>query len=60
MAECEIDLRVGGQWRYVMVAKDGFEVAFHGEYSEIVENERLVNTEVYEAPLPAPRRRSTS
>ncbi|MDQ1720970.1 MAG: hypothetical protein QOI26_704 [Pseudonocardiales bacterium] len=45
----EIDLRVGGQWRYVMVAHGGFEVAFHGEYREIVANERLVNTEVYEA-----------
>ena len=27
----------------------GFEVAFHGEYREIVENERIVCTEVYEA-----------
>ncbi|WP_404827813.1 SRPBCC family protein [Conexibacter stalactiti] len=43
----EIDLRVGGRWRYVMVAGD-MEVGFHGEYSEIVENERLVSTEVYE------------
>ena len=33
---CEIDLRVGGQWRYVMVTPEGFEVAFHGEYREIV------------------------
>ena len=45
----EIDLRVGGAWRYVMVANDGFEVAFHGEYREIVPNERIVSTEVYEA-----------
>jgi uncharacterized protein YndB with AHSA1/START domain len=45
----EIDLRVGGQWRYVMVADGGFEVAFHGEYREIVSNERIVWTEVYEA-----------
>jgi uncharacterized protein YndB with AHSA1/START domain len=44
----EIDLRVGGAWRYVMVANGGFEVAFHGEYSEIVPDERLVSTEVYE------------
>ena len=44
----EIDLRVGGTWRYVMVANEGFEVAFHGEYREIVPNERLVSTEVYE------------
>jgi uncharacterized protein YndB with AHSA1/START domain len=27
---------------------DGFEVAFHGEYREIVPNERIVSTEVYE------------
>ena len=46
----EIDLRVGGQWRYVMDAEGGFEVAFHGEYREIVPNERIVNTEVYEMP----------
>jgi uncharacterized protein YndB with AHSA1/START domain len=44
----EIDLRVGGAWRYVMIANGGFEVAFHGEYSEIVPNERVVSTEVYE------------
>jgi uncharacterized protein YndB with AHSA1/START domain len=44
----EIDLRVGGTWRYVMIADGGFEVAFHGEYREIVPNERLVSTEVYE------------
>jgi uncharacterized protein YndB with AHSA1/START domain len=45
----EMDLRVGGRWRYVLVAKGGFEVGFHGEYREIVPNERIVSTEVYEA-----------
>jgi uncharacterized protein YndB with AHSA1/START domain len=45
---CEIDLRVGGAWRYVSVTPDGFEVAFHGEYREIVPDERIVSTEVYE------------
>jgi uncharacterized protein YndB with AHSA1/START domain len=44
----EIDLRVGGMWRYVMVADGGFEVGFHGEYREIVPNERIVSTEVFE------------
>jgi uncharacterized protein YndB with AHSA1/START domain len=48
MTVAEIDLRVGGTWRYVMIAHGGFEVAFHGEYREIVPNERIVNTEVYE------------
>ncbi|HET9213308.1 MAG TPA: SRPBCC family protein [Gaiellaceae bacterium] len=44
----EIDLRVGGRWRYAMVTEDGLEVAFHGEYREIVPDERIVATEVYE------------
>ena len=44
----EVDVRVGGTWRYVMVTDDGFEAAFHGEYREIVPNERIVATEVYE------------
>lgn len=44
----DIDLRVGGTWRWVMVLEDGFEVAFHGEYRELVPNERIVCTEVYE------------
>jgi len=48
MKVAEIDLRVGGKWRYAMVTENGFEVAFHGEYREIVPNERIVSTEVYE------------
>ncbi|HVC69097.1 MAG TPA: SRPBCC family protein [Acidimicrobiales bacterium] len=44
----EVDLRVGGTWRYVMTANAGFEVAFHGEYREIVPNERIVATDVFE------------
>jgi uncharacterized protein YndB with AHSA1/START domain len=50
MTIVEIDLRVGGRWRYVMVADGGHEVAFHGEYREIVLDQRIVNTEVYEMP----------
>ena len=44
----DVDLRVGGKWRYVMVTEEGYEVAFHGEYREIVPNERIVSTEVFE------------
>jgi uncharacterized protein YndB with AHSA1/START domain len=44
----DMDLRVGGAWRYVMRANGGFEVAFHGECREIVPFEKLVTTEVYE------------
>jgi uncharacterized protein YndB with AHSA1/START domain len=53
MNSAEIDLRVGGKWRYVMTATGGFEVAFHGEFREIVPNERIVTTEIFEgAPEP--------
>jgi uncharacterized protein YndB with AHSA1/START domain len=44
----EIDLRVGGKWRWVMIADGGMEVGFHGEYLELVPDERIVSTEVYE------------
>jgi len=50
MTTVDMDLRVGGTWRYVLVTNDGFEVAFHGEYREIVPDERIVTTEVYEMP----------
>jgi uncharacterized protein YndB with AHSA1/START domain len=46
----DVDLRVGGTWRYVMVTNDGTEVAFHGTFREIVPNERIVTTEIYEMP----------
>jgi uncharacterized protein YndB with AHSA1/START domain len=44
----DVDLRVGGTWRWVMITHGGVEVAFHGEYREIVPDERIVYTEVYE------------
>ena len=50
----EIDLRVGGQWRYAMTAHGGFPVVFHGEYREIVPAERILSTEVFEG-CPRPR-----
>lgn len=55
MKSVDIDLRVGGRWRYVMLAHGQMEVAFHGEFKEIVPNERIVTTEVFEgAPEPPP------
>jgi uncharacterized protein YndB with AHSA1/START domain len=52
--EIKVDLRVGGYWRYAMLAHGEFEVAFHGEYLEVVPDERLVTTEIYEAVPDAP------
>lgn len=46
----DIDLRVGGGWRWVLRTDDGTDVAFRGEYREIVPAERLVHTELFEMP----------
>src|ERR1700712_5919117 len=53
VTSAEVDLRVGGKWRYVMPANQGFEVAFRGEFREITPDDRLVNTEIFEG-LPDP------
>jgi uncharacterized protein YndB with AHSA1/START domain len=45
---CEIDLRVGGTWRFVELAQDGIEYPFKGEYLEIVRPERLSYTFAYD------------
>jgi uncharacterized protein YndB with AHSA1/START domain len=45
---CDIDLRVGGGYRWVQRAPDGQEFSFRGEYKEIVRPEKLVSTFVFE------------
>ena len=45
---CDIDLRVGGSWRYVSKAADGTELGWHGTYREVARPDRLVSTEVFE------------
>ena len=44
VASCEIDFRPGGAWRIVHRGPDGEEIAFYGEYREIVRPERIVWT----------------
>ncbi len=48
---CEIDLRVGGTWRYAMRPFGGEEFTFYGEFLEIVANQKIVQTETFE-PVP--------
>jgi uncharacterized protein YndB with AHSA1/START domain len=52
MVTCEVDLRVGGGYRYVHRAPDGTEYGFHGKYLEIDRPHRMVCTFVFE-PFPA-------
>lgn len=48
MVDCEIDLRVGGRYRYTWSLPDGSSFGFSGTYVEIDPPRRLVSTEVYE------------
>ncbi len=49
MPVCEMDLRPGGSYRYVMRRADGSqEITLRGEYREIVPPERLVTSEAFE------------
>ena len=49
MPVCEIDLRVGGAYRYVWRSdKDGTEMGLGGVYREIVPHERIVATEKFD------------
>lgn len=51
MPICEIDLKVGGSYRYVWRKDaDGQEMSVRGVYREIVAPERIVNTEKFEQP----------
>jgi uncharacterized protein YndB with AHSA1/START domain len=51
VAVCEIDLRVGGTWRFVGRGPEGEYPAFYGVYREIQPPGRLVFTEIFE-PYP--------
>jgi len=48
MPVCEIDLRVGGKYRYVWRNADGREMGMGGVYREIIKPERIVSTEEFD------------
>jgi uncharacterized protein YndB with AHSA1/START domain len=52
MPTCEIDLRVGGAWRFVWRQSDGTEMEMRGVYQEIVPPERIVTTESWGGDWP--------
>src|SRR4030095_16894255 len=45
---CDVDLRVGGSFRFVSARPDGKQVGQYGVYREVARPERLVNTELWE------------
>jgi uncharacterized protein YndB with AHSA1/START domain len=51
LSSCEIDLRPGGRFRFVMAGPEGTEFAFSGEYLEVEPPARIVNTWCFE-PFP--------
>jgi uncharacterized protein YndB with AHSA1/START domain len=48
IAECDVDLRIGGTWRVVHRAPDGTEFVFHGEFLELDPPRRRVGTWVWD------------
>ncbi|TGL96289.1 hypothetical protein EHQ76_16050 [Leptospira barantonii] len=45
---CEVDLKVGGKYRFVMRSPEGIDYPLQGVYLEIVENEKIVSTDLME------------
>lgn len=48
LVECEVDLRVGGTWRFVSRGPDGAEMGQAGVYREVARPDRLVYTESFD------------
>jgi uncharacterized protein YndB with AHSA1/START domain len=50
LAVCEIDLQVGGTYRYVWRGPDDMEMVMRGVYQELIPSERVVATEKFDQP----------
>jgi uncharacterized protein YndB with AHSA1/START domain len=48
VVSCDADVRVGGNYRYVLKPPEGEEFAFSGQYTEVTPHSRLVYTQVFE------------
>ena len=47
LSRCEIDFRVGGEWRFTEKSADG-EHPFRGEFRQITPTEKIVQTFIYD------------
>jgi uncharacterized protein YndB with AHSA1/START domain len=50
MSVCEIDLKVGGKYRYVWSTPNAPDMGMGGTFEEIVPQERIVTTEKFDDP----------
>lgn len=48
LADCEVDLRVGGRWRFVLRGPGGEQMGMSGVYREITPPERMVHLEMFD------------
>lgn len=48
LSVCDVDLRVGGAWRFVFRLREGGEMGMKGVYREISPPQRLVYTEAFD------------
>jgi len=50
LAVCEVDLRVGGAYRYLWRGPDGVEMGVRGIFREVLPPDRIVHTEAFDDP----------
>jgi len=48
LVACEVDLRIGGAWRYILRGPDGKDMGMRGVYREITPYDRLISTESFD------------
>jgi uncharacterized protein YndB with AHSA1/START domain len=48
LVECDVDLRVGGKWRFMLQGPDGTRMGMSGEYRELAPPDRMVHTESFD------------
>ena len=60
MQFCEVDLRVGGRFRYEWKLKDGSILGMSGKFLEIIPHQKIVNTEAFDVDMGAGETINTS
>jgi uncharacterized protein YndB with AHSA1/START domain len=48
LSQCEVDLKVGGQWRFVLRSPEGQEMGMSGVWRELQPYDRMVHTESFD------------